>query len=366
MSIFISYAKEDGADAESIYRFLKKMGLNPWMDKYSIIAGENWELAIETAIDNCRFFIAIISSTSTKKIGVVQKELKLAKDRLDHFPESEIFIIPVRVDDCHVGDRGLRKLHWIDMFPNWEDGLDRMYSTITRNHIKDQPENTINNINFLLAIAEVESKKVHDGGWTNLMISSFKGETELVEFWVNNGADIDAMKNDGDTALSLAICGNSLEAADSLLRNGADINLKTQYNWSYLKWAVFEASCEDCGIEMVQIILDHGAKINELDEAGDTALNEAASLGMLDIVKLLIERGAKVDVPNNEGETALLQTARYSYVDVVKYLLESGANYYHKNYKGNSALDIAKEEGEDYGEGMVEFLTKWQENLTIA
>jgi TIR domain-containing protein len=40
---------------------LKNAGLSPWLDKESLIAGQNWKIAINKAIKMSRYFIPISS-----------------------------------------------------------------------------------------------------------------------------------------------------------------------------------------------------------------------------------------------------------------------------------------------------------------
>jgi hypothetical protein len=64
--------------------------------------GQNWELEIHNNIKSSDFFIACLSKNSVSKHGYVQKELKEAISVLDEIPENEIYIIPIRIDDCLV------------------------------------------------------------------------------------------------------------------------------------------------------------------------------------------------------------------------------------------------------------------------
>jgi hypothetical protein len=128
--VFLSYAREDEEQARRMFEDLRAAGVSPWFDKDSLLPGQRWKTAIKAAIRDCRFFIAILSSNSINKRGYVQKELKDALEVLDEYPSSAIFIIPVRLDNCVPSDDRLGDLHWVDMFPNWSDGLARIIKTI--------------------------------------------------------------------------------------------------------------------------------------------------------------------------------------------------------------------------------------------
>jgi hypothetical protein len=96
------------------------------------LPGDRWKDKIQDAIENSNYFIALLSSRSVNKKGFVQKELKTALEVLDLFPSSERFILPVRVDDCEVGERKLKEHHWVDLFPGseFQNGLRKMLQIV--------------------------------------------------------------------------------------------------------------------------------------------------------------------------------------------------------------------------------------------
>jgi TIR domain len=117
------YARDDFDAAKRLYNDLKTAGLNPWLDKESILPGQNLDLEIRNAIKNSRYFLSLNSSSSVQKIGVVQKELKDALEHQEYFPESAVYLIPVRLDDCQLAYQKLEKIQYVDMFPDWNRGL---------------------------------------------------------------------------------------------------------------------------------------------------------------------------------------------------------------------------------------------------
>ena len=120
---FISYASEDSRIAERLNDDLNKADVSTWLAKDAILPGERWKIAINKAIRNHRYFIPLFSSVSVRKSGQLQKEFKYAIDYADSFPESEIFIIPTRLDECEIPYEKLQALKYVDLFPNWEDGV---------------------------------------------------------------------------------------------------------------------------------------------------------------------------------------------------------------------------------------------------
>lgn len=121
--IFISYAREDLEIAERLYNDLKRAGLNPWLDKVSLLPGEFWKVRIRETIKASSHVIALLSTMSVSKRGYVQKELKDALSVLEEVPESQVFLIPIRLNECKPSHAQLQELHWVDLFPSYEDGL---------------------------------------------------------------------------------------------------------------------------------------------------------------------------------------------------------------------------------------------------
>lgn len=116
-SIFISYAHEDEAAAKRLRDFLDEAGLDVWLDKRRLGAGDDYGENIRRNIKNCSFFVPIISTNAERRLeGYFRREWKLAEDRSLGIAEGVPFIIPVAVDDISdqsaaVPDR-FRQLHW--------------------------------------------------------------------------------------------------------------------------------------------------------------------------------------------------------------------------------------------------------------
>jgi len=123
MKIFISYAREDIETARKLMADLEKAGIKTWLDKEDLLPGQKWRTIISKEIRECSHFLAVLSSKSLSTRGFVQKELKMALDMLNEFPDDEIFVIPVRIEECEPGDEQLKEIHWADLFPSYEKGF---------------------------------------------------------------------------------------------------------------------------------------------------------------------------------------------------------------------------------------------------
>jgi hypothetical protein len=185
-SVFISYAREDSEAAQRLYETLKASGADPWLDTINLIPGQNWKSAIRDAIDKCRYFIAIFSNNSVEKRGFVQKELRIALELLEEFPENEIFIIPIRLDDCHPSYKLVRDLQWVDLFPNWTEGVSKILRAIEleKAEIKE-PDDLDLFVRDHVDKSRFEKRKSWREGYS-LVLKEFEGDETLYICWNEN------------------------------------------------------------------------------------------------------------------------------------------------------------------------------------
>lgn len=59
----------------------------------------------------------------------------------------------------------------------------------------------------------------------------------------------------------------------------------------------------------VNLLLKHGAKVEDRDSKGLTSVHYAALNGKINVLSFLTSRGAKLDVRDNKGETPLMAAA---------------------------------------------------------
>jgi TIR domain/Protein of unknown function (DUF1566) len=125
--VFLCHASEDKDTVRDVYRVLVREGYDPWLDEEDLLPGQFWEEEIPNAIRLSDYVLIFFSTVSVTKRGYVQKEFRLALDVLDEIPEGQIFMIPVRVDDCEI-PRKFRHLQWCDLFR--PDGSRRLVQTL--------------------------------------------------------------------------------------------------------------------------------------------------------------------------------------------------------------------------------------------
>ena len=155
--IFIAHASEDKPQIRELYAKLKAAGYKPWLDEEDLIPGQNWREEIPKALKNSDLFLACLSSTSISKRGYIQREFKMAMEMLAELPPGNIYLIPLKLDDCQIPDLkqleyrlNLRDIQWLDyyqpngfeklikaiehQFGNRETMVEKEERTISQNH----------------------------------------------------------------------------------------------------------------------------------------------------------------------------------------------------------------------------------------
>jgi hypothetical protein len=114
LKVFLCHAHSDAASVHDLYRRLVQEGVEAWLDKESLLPGQDWELEIRKAVRSADIVVVCLSKRFNQA-GFRQKEVRLALDTALEQPEGEIFIIPVRLEECeNLGS--LSKWQWVDLF----------------------------------------------------------------------------------------------------------------------------------------------------------------------------------------------------------------------------------------------------------
>ena len=181
--VFISCGEPDRETARRLYNDLKAAGFRPWMDEVDLLPGQKWETVIRRAIRESRYFLALLSSESISKRGFVHKALKTALDILDEFPDGGVFLIPVRIDNCTPADDRLRDLHAVDLFPDYEPGLDRIIRGL-RSEDPSSGENPDNGAGESVTLNILHLSDLHFGtldnarNWHDQLAEDLKGDLD--------------------------------------------------------------------------------------------------------------------------------------------------------------------------------------------
>ncbi len=110
-----------------------------------------------------------------------------------------------------------------------------------------------------------------------------------------------AYSNDGFTALHLAAFFAQPEAAEELLRSGADPNAVAK---NAMRVAVINSAAASGRADIVKAALKAGADPNARQMAGYTALHAAAAHDNVEMAQALLDAGADPSLRSDDGQTA--------------------------------------------------------------
>jgi uncharacterized protein len=246
-------------------------------------------------------------------------------------------------------------------------------------------------------VSKPNQPEEHSSGLlTPLMFAAREGDVESAKLLVAAGADINVTGGDGKDALGLAIFNGSYAVASFLVDNHANVNQFDAQRFTPLFWAVDHRNMEtapnfpwvvtadplpliakllDAGanvnwvinntprarmrdgsprivfgtalmraafsgdIELVKLLLAHGADPKIVSKDNETTLMAAAGTGFipgyskgrtpaerLEVVKLLIDLGQDVNAADNYGITPLMVAANLGDVPIIQYLIDKGAD----------------------------------------
>ena len=146
------------------------------------------------------------------------------------------------------------------------------------------------------------------------------------------------------TPLTSAAMGGQTTLVKILIsKYGARVDNPNTRGMTALTAAAFAGFPEIC-----KILLDNGANIETPGLRGETALIGAASGGHGTTVDLLMKRGADAEAVDSDGRTALMKAAKYGCMGTVDLLLTRyGADCTVRDKDGLTAEVMAKEEGYD-------------------
>ena len=124
------------------------------------------------------------------------------------------------------------------------------------------------------------------------------------------------------TPLHQAARAGNIEQVQSLISNGADVNVKDEDGGTPLHEAAFKGHKE-----VTELLISNRADVNAKNKDGWTPLFLALPTGNIDLVALLTVNGADVNVKcGRDMETPLHYAAREGYKEITELLIAKGAN----------------------------------------
>lgn len=119
----------------------------------------------------------------------------------------------------------------------------------------------------------VDVDKTQSNGNTALQFAASNGHHEIVNYLIENGADLNHQDKQGQTALSDAAAHNCVKCVHALISAGADIERTDQVGRTPLAYAV-----KNGWPQVSKILINAGARKNVIDAAGISIADYASSL----------------------------------------------------------------------------------------
>lgn len=226
---FISYVREDSHEVDKLQGTLEAAGVSVWRDTADLWPGEDWRMKIRRAItDDALAFIACFSSRSiARRKSYQNEELLLAIEQLRLRRPDDIWLIPVRLDDCDIpdldlgGGRTLGSIQRVDLFGDKRDiGIARLVTAVLG--ILGQPQH--GNVGYGSAIP-ARGKALRDE-----FVQRFQADHRFDE-WQDNSA----AKSTG-AATRLSTAGDPLPTASG--HNSKVFEMDLAPGRYLLKWSV--------------------------------------------------------------------------------------------------------------------------------
>jgi len=105
-------------------------------------------------------------------------------------------------------------------------------------------------------------------------------------------------------------------------------------------------AAENGHIEVVKLLLDKGADVNEYNEGGETPLHYATRGGHTEVMKILLDHGANIRAKGTGCGTPLQWAARNGQIKAAELLLARGADINQQGTDKRTALMDAAENGD--------------------
>ena len=234
-------------------------------------------------------------------------------------------------------------------------------------------EGSVDGVQRLIGAGRATSKDITIHGTTLLHFASNTSNLRLIRLLIQEGGDVNAQDEDGETPLHWAMAtDDNYEVARLLIENGADLAnntvdestpLHTYFNSTVAQvllrndW-IEETLSNSQGMSIVHFLawsskstsklLEKGvthtaAGLWSVDGFGRTCLHLAASRGNLEILEYLLKRASLTEVrrADNEGRTALHYTVQNKRLKTVDMLLSRGGDLCAKDHSARTVLHHA-------------------------
>ncbi|KAF9777330.1 hypothetical protein IL306_004461 [Fusarium sp. DS 682] len=217
-----------------------------------------------------------------------------------------------------------------------------------------------------LSKSHLDSRIPSHGGRSSVCMAASHSDNSILSLLLESGASPDTARDDGMTALHIAVVMNHLTHCELLINYGSNVNMVTRDGSTALSQACYLPS--ETASQFVATLLDFGADPQVHDRQGkkgplhiaadrgntqvikqllacssppyiyacsedfSTPLGSAVLGGHTDAAKLLLDEGANVNIMYSKIGTPVLSAVQVGNLDIVKLVLCHGADLGGERY----------------------------------
>jgi len=141
-TIFVSYSSKDRPFVIGLVKELKKLGADTWFDQMDIKLGQNWDDAIEEALENSNTFLLIISPTAVASRNV--------KDEVSIAINTDKKMVPILIKQCDLPMRWER-IQYADVTTNPDKAISDVLNFLG---LEEEAASKLKNLLSLIDVSE--------------------------------------------------------------------------------------------------------------------------------------------------------------------------------------------------------------------
>lgn len=168
-------------------------------------------------------------------------------------------------------------------------------------------------------------------GYTPLILASTLKDPTIANYLLEKGAIPSGRTNKGSTALINAVENNNTELVRAILKHNVSTKGRFSFSTSNCE-APLKMAVSNRNFDIVNLLLDANADINEATIFGTNALTEAVSNKDTTMVALLLKHNAKSKINYYKGNTAIHSAILSGDTLIAHMLIEAGADIKAKSF----------------------------------
>jgi len=180
--------------------------------------------------------------------------------------------------------------------------------------------------------------------------------TTMKHLLSKKGNEVDKITHDGRTYIFWAAYRDNLEMMQWLVDQGAKANVEDAHGYSVLNFAAVTGQVNP---KLYDFLLEHSADIKATNHSGANALLLVSSFAQdLDIIDYFVSKGLSLDSADEKGNGIFQYAAKGGKVSLLEQLIDKGAEYKTVNDEGENAFFMAAQgtRGAQNGKAVLEYL----------